>query len=281
MRRLFLFLYKYRAFLTFLLLELFSAWLIVKNNTFQGAKFFNSSNSIAAGILSTSGGVSEYFGLKEVNQELAAENAELRREVSQLKQSVYDINVAEIRDAQVINKYYFQSAKVIHNTVDNFDNYITIDKGQKDGIEPGMAVISSKGIVGKVKNVSRNFSVITSVLHGSVKVSSTVKRTGDLATTQWDGLNPNEANLKHIPKHVILNVGDTIVTSGFNAVFPPNTPIGYISTFDIKDGKPFYDVKIDLAVDFNQLAFVYLVRNNLKAEQDSLLYVTKYGNDKQ
>ena len=137
-----------------------------------------------------------------------------------------------------------------------------------------MAVISSKGVVGKVKNVSRNFSVITSVLHGSVQISSTVKRTGDLATAKWDGVDPNQATLLHVPRHVNLNVGDTIVTSGYNAVFPPDIPIGQIISFDIREGQPFYDVKIDLSVDFNQLSFVYLVKNNLKMEQDSLMNVT-------
>lgn len=274
MRRLFLFLYKYRAFLTFSVLELFSIWLIVQNNSFQGAKFFNSSNQMAANLLSTSGGISDYFNLVDVNEELAAENAALRRKVSQLKESFYDINVREIKDGQVLNKYDFQSAKVNHNSVDNFDNYITINKGWKDGVESGMAVISTNGVVGKVRNVSRNYAVITSLLHGSVQISSTIKRTKDLATTKWDGLDPRKATLLHVPRHVVLNQGDTIVTSGFNAVFPEDIPIGFISEFDIRDGKPFYDVKIDLAVDFNQLSFVYLIKNNLKKEQDSLLNVT-------
>lgn len=271
MRRLFLFLYKYRAFLTFLFLELVSVWLIVQNNTFQGAKFFNSSNRLAANVLSTSGGVSDYFNLGQVNQQLAEENAELRRKLFQMTESLYDLNVSEIKDEQVVNKYNFQTAKVIHNSIDNFDNYITINRGLRDNVESGMAVISSQGVVGKVKSVSRNFSVITSVLHGSVQISSTVKRTGDLATTKWNGIDPNFASLLHVPRHITLDVGDTIVTSGFNAVFPPGIVIGYITEFDLSEGQPFYDVKIDLAVDFNQLSYVYLVSNNLKNEQDSLL----------
>lgn len=274
MRRLFLFLYRFRAFLTFLILELFSGWLIVQNNTFQGAKFFNSSNRLAANVLSTSGGISEYFGLKEVNLQLAEENAKLRHEVYQMKQRIYDINVAQRVGNQTINQFDFQTAKVIQNSVHNFDNFITINKGSYDGVEPGMAVISSKGVVGKVKNVSRNFAVINSLLHGSVQVSSMLKRTNDLATTKWNGVDPYKADLKFIPRHVILNIGDTVVTSGYNAIFPPNTPVGYVTAFDIKEGKPFYDVKIDLAVDFNQLSYVYLVKNNLKKEQDSLMNVT-------
>ena len=280
MRRLFGFLYKYRAFLTFLFLELFSVWLIVQNNTYQGAKFFNSSNRIAANILSTSGGVSDYFNLKEVNEDLASENAELRRRLLQMNESLYDLNIRETTDEQVINKYDFQAAKVIQNSVKNLDNYMTINKGRKDNVQPGMAVISSKGAVGKVKNVSRNFSVITSILHGDVQVSSSVKRTSDLATVEWDGLDPSYARLQYVPRHVNLEIGDTIVTSGFNAVFPPNIPIGYITEFDVREDQPFYDVRIKLSVNFNQLSHVYLVTNNLKAEQDSLKVTTINGNDK-
>lgn len=274
MQLLFLFLYKYRAFFTFLFLELLCIWLIVQNNSYQGAKYFNSSNRFAASLLHTSDGISDYFTLGEVNQRLAEENAALRRKLEQYNQSVYDLNVRRRRDAQVIGKYDFIAAKVINNSTRRFDNYITINKGSKDGVTPDMAVIDGHGAVGKVKSVSRNFSVITSILHGDVLVSAKIKRTGDICTAKWDGLDPQKAELLYVPRHVDLQVGDTVTTSGYNAIFPEDVPVGYVEQFEVRDEALFYDVKISLATDLNQLSYVYLVKNNLKIEQDSVQNIT-------
>lgn len=270
MQRLFLFLYQYRAFLTFLFLELLCIWLIVRNNPYQGAKFFNSSNRYSAGVLQFSNSITDYFGLKKVNEELAAENAALKKQVNQLNQSLYSLDIREIQDAEIINQFDYIDAKVIKNSVRQLENYITINKGRDSDIEPGMAVIDNKGIVGKVKTVSSHFSLVTSILHTDVLVSAKVKRTGDLCTMKWDGLSPYRAKILYVPRHIQLQEGDTIVTSGYNAVFPRDIPVGTIADYQLSEESPFYDITIELANDLNGLSYVYLVRNNLKMELDSV-----------
>jgi rod shape-determining protein MreC len=274
MQRLFLFLYQYRALFTFLILEVLCAWLIIENNTYQSAKYFNSSNRIAANMLQTSSGIRDYFGLKEVNEILANENALLKKQLEEYNQSLHYFDVTQNCDNDILNKYQFISAKVINNSTRRFDNYITVDKGKKHGIEEGMAVIDGFGVVGKVKNVSSNFSVITSVLHGNALISSKIKRTGDLCTAAWDGIDSRFAELLYVPRHVKLQKGDTIVTSGYNAVFPEDIPVGIVASFDISEDAQFFNVKIKLSSDLNSLSFVYLIRNNLKIEQDSIQNIT-------
>ena len=270
MQRLFLFIYKYRAFLSFLFLEIICLWFIVQNNNYQSAKYFNSSNRISGNMLATSRGVEDYFNLKEVNQDLAAENASLRKQIEQYHQSLYNINVRQNQDAELLQKYEYIPAKVIKNSTRRFENYITVNKGSKHGIEPGMGVIDQNGVVGKVKNVSRNFSVIISVLHGNSLISSKIKRTKDLCTIKWDGKNYQEVNLLYLPRHVQLQAGDTVVTSGYNAIFPEEVPVGIIESYEISEDALFFDVKVKLITDLNRLSYVYLVKNNMKIEQDSL-----------
>ncbi|MEQ8924175.1 MAG: rod shape-determining protein MreC [Fulvivirga sp.] len=270
MQRLFLFLYKYRAFLTFLFLEALCIWFIVQNNNYQSAKYFNSSNRISANLLATSRGVSDYFNLKEVNTDLAQENAILRRQLEQLEQSLYNLNVRQRQDDELLSQYEFIPAKVIKNSTRKFENYITINKGTKHGIEPGMAVINNNGVVGKVKEVSRNFSVIISILHGNSMVSSKIKRTGDLCTVKWGGEDYLTANVLYLPRHVQLSAGDTIITSGYNAIFPEGIPVGTVESFEISEDALFYDAYIKLSTDLNKLSYVYLIKNNLKVEQDSI-----------
>lgn len=270
MERLFIFIYQYRAFVTFLVLEIFCAWLVFEYNPYQGAKFFNSSGSLVARLSGFSYGVREYFSLRETNLLLAEENARLRTELEQRNQSLYSVEVQEITDPEIINRFEFISAKVVNNSVDRFTNFITIDKGSDAGISPGMAVISPLGVVGKVKAVSDHYGVVTSLLNKDVMVSAMIKRTGHFGTVQWDGRDPEYANLEFIPRHVDPLVGDSIVTSGYNAVFPPGIPVGTIETMELGDEKLFYKLKVRLSQDFRKLSYVAVVKSNLKAEQDSV-----------
>ncbi len=269
MERLFLFVYSNRAFFTFLLLELFCAWMIVENNRYQGAKFFNSSNRFIAETNNLSQDVRDYFQLHEINRALADENAGLRNQLQKISPPLHPVDSIP-RDSLRINRFVYISAKVMNNSVDRFTNFITINKGMDDGIEAGMAVISSQGAVGKIKTVSNHYSVVTSLLNVDVMTSSLLTRTGHYGTIQWDGLNPYFMNLKFIPRHVKPVLGDTVVTSGYNAIFPEGVMIGVISEVKLRDEQLFNDLKVKLAQDFRKLSYVTIVKSLLKHEQDSL-----------
>lgn len=270
MERLFYFIYRYRAFFTFLLLELLCVWLIVENNQYQGAKFFNSSNGMVAGLNSFSQDVREYFSLRETNRLLAEENVQLRNIVERRTEALRIANPNHIADSTLNARFEYISAKVVNNSVARFTNFITINKGEDAGIVPGMAVISPNGIVGKVKTVSEHFSVVTSLLNIDVMVSAIIKRTGNFGTVQWDGLNQDEVRLKFVPPHVKPVKGDTIVTSGYNAVFPEGIMIGTIADIKLSDAALFYDLRVKLSQDFRRLSYVAIIKSNLKHEQDSL-----------
>ena len=269
MQRLFLFFYQYRAFFTFLILELVCAWLIIGNNSYQGARFFNSSNGLVASMNNVSHGVREYFLLRQINSTLAQENAYLRSRFEALNQARYANPLPSITDSTVINQYDFESAKVVSNTVNRFTNFLTINKGREEGIERGMAVISSLGVVGKVRTVSSHYSVVTSILHVDVQVSALLKRTGHFGTIQWDGIDPDFVKLEYIPRHVQPVKGDSVVTSGYNAIFPEGVMIGLIEEVNLTD-ELFYDLKVKLSQDFRKLSYVEVVRNSLRQELDSL-----------
>ena len=270
MQRLFLFIYQNRAFAIFVLLEVICTWMIVQNNRYQGVAFFNTSDRFAASLVRISTNISGYFALRDVNERLSQENAFLKEKLNQRTKSLFQLEVIEERDPEILNSLDYISAKVINNSTRRFKNYLTIDKGIKHGIAPGMAVINGAGVVGKVKSVSRNFAVVYSMLHTDVMVSSTVNRTGDLCSVNWEGKDIRTSNLLYVPRHTQLQVGDSVTTSGFNAIFPPRVLIGCIQDFSTREDALFHDVKVELANDFNQLAYVYVVRNNLLTERDSL-----------
>ena len=269
MERLFFFFYQYRAFFMFFVLEFICAWLIVGNNSYQGARFFNSSNGFVASLNNVSQGVREYFLLRQINSTLAEENAYLRSKFEEMNQMQYVTITPVITDSTVTRQFDFVSAKVVSNTVNRFTNFLTINKGEDNRIEPGMAVISSLGAIGKVRTVSKHYSVVTSILHVDVQVSVLLKRTGHFGTVQWDGFNPEMVKLKYIPRHVQPVKGDPVLTSGYNAVFPEGIMVGLVEEVNLSD-ELFYDLKVKLSQDFRKISYVEVVKNSLKTELDSL-----------
>lgn len=270
MQQLILLIYRFRATLIFILFELLCVYLIIENNAYQGASFINSSNVVAANILKISNNVGDYFSLQNVNEQLAEENAALRAQLQQGNVTVVFGDSLITEDTLRSIDYSFTMAEVISNSIRRMTNYITINKGTADGIERGMGVIGPEGVVGNVKAVSRNYAVVNSLLHTNMQISAKVQRTQDLGTVTWEGIDFTKASLRYIPRHVELLVGDTIVTSGFNTVFPPDILIGVIDNIEEREEEQFYEVDIDLAVDFNELGYVYIIRNEMKQEIDSL-----------
>ena len=266
MQRLFNFFYEYRTFFAFLLLEAFCTWLLIENNKFQNTKFFNSSNRLAANILRISQSSREYFSLRQINEELSRENAQYK---TLLERRTQNSGIPFVKSDTLV-RYDFVSAYVINNSVAQFKNYITINQGEDAGIKPGMAAISIAGAVGKVKSVSEHFSVLISLLNIDEQVSCLLTRTSNFGTAQWDGVDPRFVNLLYIPRHVQPLAGDTVVTSGYNAVFPAKIMVCIVKEVKLKEEALFYEIRVELAQDFRRLTFVKIVKSELKSELDSL-----------
>ncbi len=273
MQTLFLLIYRYRAFLIFVFLEAISAWLITSSNSYQGALFFNSANAFTGRVNQVSSDISSFFSLTEVNTDLAEENAFLRRELARLNMQAQS-NMAADSAVLDSNQYVFLPAEVVNKSTSRLLNFITIDKGRKDGLKPDMGIMGQNGIVGKVKDVSNRYATVYTLIHTNLLTSVYHKPSGTFASVQWDGLDPLRTKLLFLPRHIDLNVGDSILTSGFNAVFPPDLLVGTISAIDLADNAAFYDADVALATDFGSLKHVYFIKNNGRVEKDSLEQVS-------
>ncbi len=270
MRSLFRYLFRNYGLFLFVLLEIVSFTLIVSYNDFQKAKYLNSSNRVIASIYNSFNSVISYFELARVNNELARENAELRKAVKSFSQStgVPDSLLTGIIGPD--SSFQFISAKIINNSVNRPFNYITLNKGSKDGIKPDQGIISSEGIVGVVINVSKSYSLGLSVLNQRWGVSAKLKRSGFFGSLLWDGEDFRYANLMEIPFHVVLSPGDTIVTSSYSSIFPEGIMIGTIESFNQPSGENYYNIKVKLSTDFKKLSYVEVVQNLDRKEIDEL-----------
>lgn len=276
MRNFIQFLVKNSFVFLFLFLEVIAFALLINNNNYQNSKFFNSSNYLVGNLFESVSNVTDYFKLKTTNSELAQHNAELLSVSINSFTKIYGKTIL-INDTSYFQKFVYTSAKVINNSTNQRENYITLDKGAINGIKPGMAVVNSNGIVGIVKNVSPNFSSVISLLHQKMSISGKLKKSEYFGSVIWDSDENNHrtATLKEIPNHVDIQKGDTIVTSGFSAIFPEGLPIGTVQYFDIPEGSNFYTIIIELTTDFKKLSHVYIVKSLQKEELDKLEALTQ------
>ena len=289
MRNLFAFIYRYRGFLVFLLLQICCAYLIVRNNSYHGAAFYNSANGYAGRVLEFQRQIADYFRLVEVNQALVNENRALKESLTNIltsdrldsipptPDSTFRVKPDSLTLAQqrldttgIVRTFEFIPGKVIKHSVRLMNNHMLLNIGRLDGVEPDMGVVSGAGVIGRVKVVSKHYATIYSLLHSQMKTSAKVRRTNTEGTITWDGENPSEAVLDYIPRHIKLAKGDTVVTSGYNSLFPEGVMIGRVIAAGQEPDKMFLTVRVRLAVDFDNLTYVYVVKNNRRAERDSL-----------
>ncbi len=272
MGQLLAFLVKYRAFFIFLFLELICISLIVSNNDYQRSAYLKSSNGLIGAVTESSDNIGEYFGLRRVNRELADENARLRELLlSRPGVSIDSLNNYTIEsDSTDSLEYLLRSAEIVRNNIRLANNFFMINKGSKDGIKPEMGVVSPTGVVGKIRSVSKNYAEGISLLNTRNSFSAKHKNSDRIGTVQWDGVDPKVAKLLFITPDVNMQVGDTIVTSNFNAVFPKNLIIGTVKSSNRDANNTYLDIDIDLSVDFGRLSYVYVIENIRKPEQDSL-----------
>ena len=277
MRNLVEFITKNYFFFLFLILETFCISILIQNNKFQRASFVNSSSQISASVLSTSENIQQYFYLKSENERLAKENAELLSH-DLLSFSVLVNGEYRVNDTIKRQKYTFTHAKVVNNSTNRRNNYLTLNKGSNQGVTNKMGVTSSSGVVGIVEIVSENFCTVKSLLHSNTIINSKLKKDGTFGPLNWDGESFEYATLNDIPTHVRLFKGDTVVTSQYTLMFPENILIGTVDSYYRESTKPFYTVKIKLSTDFKKLSHVYIVDNKFRTEQEELEKKTEEGN---
>jgi rod shape-determining protein MreC len=269
MQNLIIFLSRHRVELVFILLEILSLILIVRFNKNQQSIFINSSNLFTGWIFEKTQSAEDFLRLKDLADSLAVENARLRTQLDKYQYD-YQLTKDSIQDSLYLQEYTYIPAKVIDNSIANWDNTLTLNRGSLHGIKPGMGIISDRGIVGIVQQVSPRFAQAISLLNSRVRISASHKTSGQFGTLYWNGLDPRSISLRDVPKYAPIMEGDTIITNRYSAIFPNGVPVGVIDTFWVESGTNFYYISIDLFESFGKLDRVYVVDYLFKEEQTSL-----------
>lgn len=250
----------------FILMEIAALAMLRRSSSLQNIWINRASHRVTAALWSGSENFRNIFSLKDQNEKLAADNAELSRLLHKLKLREDALaGLGAIDSTSPGGQFKYIPATIVKASRNTAHNYIILDKGSEDGVKPNTAIVSTSGIVGIVKAVDRHFSYGLTLMNNNVSVGARASRTGYLAPVVWDGIHTNGAYLKDVALHHRIEPGDTIVTSGFSTVFPPDFPIGIAGESKIVDGS-VYQVNVTLFQDFSTIKYVTVVENTEKEE---------------
>ena len=249
--------------------------MIVGNNDYQRTAFINGASGFIGSVNKTSNSIGDYFELSRVNEELAEENARLREQLLSQQRTKVQLDSAEqvtiATDSTDTVQYILRQAEVVQNSIRNANNFFMINKGSRDSIKPDMGVVNSFGVVGKIRSVSERFAQGVSVLNTKNPISVKHAPSGRVGTLQWGGTDPKFSDLIYITPDVSVQIGDTIVTSSYNAIFPKEMMVGTVASVSEDSNRTYLQIQVELSVDYGRLSYVYVIENQHKAELDSLV----------
>lgn len=268
MQQIFSFIIKNSNRILFLLLLGISLSLTIQFHSFHRSKIISSANFISGGVYEKINSVEEYLNLREQNEQLAWENANLKSMLFKMQDSAKVPNLDSLKG--IIPEDLIVS-KVIHNSFNVYENFLTLNSGDKDGVKPDMGVINSLGIVGIIDNVSKNYATVISILNTKSKINAKIKHSDHFGTLTWDGKNTGFVQLTDVPRLASIRKGDTIVTGGQSVIFPENIGIGIIEKIQIPTNKNhYYYIDVKLFNDMTNLGHVYIIKTEYSEEIKNL-----------
>ena len=253
----------------FVALEVAALNMLRSNGEIQGIWMSRGAQNVMGFLWGGSQKISDYFSLREKNEILAQENFELRLRLEQLETKMQEEALDTKVSGNISGSYRYFPAEISKISNNSQHNYMIIGKGYEDGITEGAGVITGKGAVGIIDAVSRKHSYARSFKNHEMNISARLGKEGAVGPLSWDGTSSDGAILKEIPHHVVFEKGDTVFTSGYSSIFPPDIPLGEVGEARIVNGAT-YEIKVRLFEDFGALRYVTVVENLGKEEMKEL-----------
>ena len=270
MKEFFDFFKRYSKWFVLLIYVALSCVLLFQSDPYRRHIYLTSASTVSGSLYKVGHNITSFFSLREVNADLNHRNAVLEAEVVNLREEINRMKLAGFSDTlplpDSVGHFDFIVANVINNSIHHAQNYVTLDKGALDGVKLEMGVIDHSGVVGTVSSVGPHYSRVISLLNPNFRLSCKIARSEYFGSLVWDGHDPQEALLEELPRHTVFQPGDTVVTSGYSAVFPPGLPVGTIMADNREHNENFFTLRVKLFADFSRLSNVQVVVNELHDE---------------
>lgn len=263
MQQIFNFIFKNSNRLLFLLLLGISLFLTIQSHSYHRSKVISSANFLSGGVYERINSVNEYFNLRTRNEMLAQENAKLRSLLFDVKDTP---SIPKLDSIKGLHPTDIIVSKVIHNSFNAHENYLTLNSGSLHGVKSDMGVINSLGIVGIIDNTSANYSTVVSILNIKSQINAKLKKSNHFGSLGWNGKSTGYVQLTDIPRLAAIRKGDTIVTGGQSVIFPENINIGTVDRIYIDNQTNYYTLDVKLFNDMTNLGHVYIIKSKNREE---------------
>jgi rod shape-determining protein MreC len=204
---------------------------------------------------------------------LGKENRMLKQKIAELQEENHrmkEMKLANERLSQLLqfrekNSPSMIGAEVIGQDPSSWFKSVTINKGERDGVKKGMAVISPAGVIGQILKTAPHYATVLLLTDYNSAVDSIVQRTR--AKTIVEGKGENRCQLKYLRRAEEVAVGDVVVTSGLGGNFPKGLMVGEIKKVDKKGHGVFQYAELVPSVDLTQLEEVFVIIEPLPSSQ--------------
>lgn len=253
----------------FIILEVAALTMLSHNAQLQRTWISSGIQGVMGSVWGFTQNISDYFSLRKSNDELAQENFELRLKLAKAEEVLSADLKAEIPAGSSVGEYIYIPATIVKISNNTQHNYMIVGKGSNQGVIEGAGVITGKGAVGVIDAVSENYSYARSFKNHEMSISARLGKEGAVGPLSWNGRTGNGAILKEIPHHVEFAPGDTVYTSGYSSIFPPDIPLGVTGASKIVNGAT-YEIEVKLFEDFGAVRYVTVVENKGQVEMKRL-----------
>ena len=200
------------------------------------------------------GWVDRSVGLYWDNQRLRQRVTVLQIESDALRSERQEnVRLRQLLDLEERHPYSLVASTVIGRSLDRLGGSLTIDKGLADGIEPGRAILTPNGLVGRVERATIHQARVLTLLHRDCAVAARVERTRVDGVLKWDFGTQPKINLHYVSSQEDVQVGDLVVTSGLGGIFPAGIRVGTVSRVGLEANGLMKEISIHPAVDFRSV----------------------------
>lgn len=250
----------------FIGLEIAAFGMLSSSSVLQNVWINRLSHRTMAALWGWEESVNSYFSLRKKIEVVTRENEELSSAVRALQKELLR---AGIDNPELSEGFTYTPATIVKMSRNNRLNYVILDKGSEDGVEPGDGIITSCGVVGIVDAVDAHLSYGQSSMNLYSKVSARIGHSGMVGPLSWDGRSSNKAKITGLPLHISVEKGDTVYTSGLSAIFPAGIPLGTTGELSIVNGAT-NELEVSLFQDYTAVRYVTLAKKERKEEISSL-----------
>jgi rod shape-determining protein MreC len=258
MRNLWNFIVQYQVILVFMLLQGLAMGWFVTSHGYPRGKWVRLALNWESAWQGRLAQWSHRTELSDQNIQLLEENARLRSTLGQSSSSPKG------------NRSKFIAAEVIRLTWVQDQNYFILNQGRDQGIRIGQGVTENGAAIGKIIETTNAYSIGIPLLHNRLDWSARIGQSGAIGRLKWNGVDATSGVLYDIPRSADLTPGDSVLTTGFQGVFPSDLLFGTVA-----DEPPFFDgeflnVPVNWSANFQSLRYVQLTETPDKALIDSL-----------